>query len=153
MRPRVGDEAPAFSRPSHDGQTIEIGKEDRPKVMVLYFYPADETYGCTKEACRFRDDYEDFVDAGAVVVGVSPDSLESHRSFAEHHRLPFALLSDADGSLRKLYGVGKTLGMVAGRVSFVIDRQGIVRHVFDSQLRVRQHVDEALGVVRRLASA
>lgn len=120
--------------------------------MVLYFYPADETYGCTKEACRFRDGYEDFVDAGAMVVGVSPDSLESHQSFAEHHRLPFSLLSDTDGQLRKKYGVGKTLGMVAGRVSFVIDRKGIVRHVFDSQLRVRQHVDEALGVVRRLAA-
>lgn len=120
--------------------------------MVLYFYPADETYGCTMEACGFRDEYESFVDEGAMVVGVSPDSLESHRRFAEHHRLPFSLLSDPDGALRNKYGVGRTLGLVPGRVSFVIDRQGVIRHVFDSQLRARQHVGKALGVVRRLSA-
>lgn len=120
--------------------------------MVLYFYPADETYGCTKEACGFRDEYESFVDEGAMVVGVSPDSLESHRRFADHHRLPFSLLSDPDGALRNKYGVGRTLGLIPGRVSFVIDRQGVIRHVFDSQLRARQHVGEALGVVRRLGA-
>ncbi len=121
--------------------------------MVLYFYPADETTGCTREACRFRDDYERFVDAGAEVVGVSGDSLKSHRSFADHHRLPFALLSDSDGELRRMYGVKRTLGLVPGRVTFVIDREGVVRHVFESQLRATQHVDEALTVVRRLDRA
>ncbi len=150
VRPRVGEPAPAFSRPSHTGEVVEVGAGDLPKVMVLYFYPKDETYGCTKEACRFRDEYERFVDAGAVVVGVSPDSLESHRGFAEHHRLPFSLLSDSDGELSRKYGVGRTLGLLPGRVTFVIDGKGVVRHVFDSQLRAKQHVDEALTIVRQI---
>lgn len=123
---------------------------ERSAVMVLYFYPKDETYGCTQEACRFRDEYERFTDAGAEVVGVSPDGPQSHRRFAEHNRLPFALLSDADGELARAYGVGRTLGVLPGRVSYVIDRKGIVRHVFDSQLRAKKHVDEALAVVQRL---
>ncbi|MCA9708674.1 MAG: peroxiredoxin [Myxococcales bacterium] len=151
MRPRVGDPAPDFRCPCHTGQIIEIGSSEQEQVTVLYFYPADETYGCTMEACRFRDEYERFVEAGARVVGVSPDDLESHRRFAEHHGLPFSLVSDADGELRRRYGVGRTLGLVPGRVTFVIDRQGVVRHVFDSQLRAKRHVDEALQVVRRLS--
>ncbi|MCX4243812.1 peroxiredoxin [Paraliomyxa miuraensis] len=149
MSLRVGDRAPAFSRTAHDGKTIELGGE-LPQVLVLYFYPADETTGCTMEACRFRDDYEAFTDAGAVVVGVSPDGLDSHRRFAEHHRLPFSLLSDGDGELRRKYDVGRTLGLIPGRVTYVIDRKGVIQHVFDSQLRARKHVDEALEVVRRL---
>jgi peroxiredoxin Q/BCP len=146
---RVGDRAPAFSRTAHDGRTVEVGAE-LPEVLVLYFYPADETLGCTMEACRFRDDYEDFVGAGAMVVGVSPDGLDKHRGFAEHHRLPFPLLSDADGELRRLYDVRRTLGIISGRVTYVIDREGMIRHVFSSQLRARQHVEEALAIVRRL---
>jgi peroxiredoxin Q/BCP len=146
---RVGDRAPAFSRTAHDGSTVEVGGA-LPKALVLYFYPADETLGCTMEACRFRDDYEDFLAAGAMVVGVSPDGLDEHRGFAEHHRLPFPLLSDDDGVLRRLYDVGRTLGIIAGRVTYVIDREGTIRHVFSSQLRARQHVNEALAVVQRL---
>jgi peroxiredoxin Q/BCP len=148
---RVGDKAPAFSRTSHDGRTIVVAGE-LPEVLVLYFYPADETLGCTMEACSFRDEYEDFVDAGAMVVGVSPDGLDAHRGFAEHHRLPFPLLSDADGELRRKYDVGHTLGLISGRVTYVIDRKGVIRHVFSSQLRARKHVGEALAVVKRLRS-
>lgn len=146
---RVGDRAPAFSRTAHDGSTVEVG-DALPEVLVLYFYPADETLGCTMEACRFRDDYEDFLAAGATVVGVSPDGLAKHRDFAEHHRLPFPLLSDDDGVLRRLYDVKRTLGLVSGRVTYVIDREGVIRHVFSSQLRARKHVEEALAVVRTL---
>lgn len=145
----VGERAPSFTRTAHDGRAIEVGGA-LPEVLVLYFYPADETLGCTMEACRFRDDYEAFTEAGAMVVGVSPNDLDEHRSFAEHHRLPFALLSDADGELRRKYDVRRSLGLIPGRVTYVIDRQGVIRHVFSSQLRARQHVDEALGVVRRL---
>jgi peroxiredoxin Q/BCP len=151
MTVSVGERAPAFSRTAHDGVPIELGAEVRERVMVLYFYPKDETAGCTAEACRFRDHYADFVDAGATVVGVSPDPPETHRAFAEHHRLPFHLISDDDGSLRKAYGVGRTLGWIPGRITFVIDRQGTVQHVFNSQLQARRHVDEALRVVRRLS--
>src|SRR5690606_13497536 len=95
----------------------------------------------------------DFVDAGAEVVGVSPDSLESHRAFAKDHKLPYRLLSDADGELRRAFDVGKTLGFLPGRVTFVIDRSGIVQHVFNSQLQARKHVEEALSVVSRLAGS
>ncbi len=149
---RAGDRAPAFSRTAHDGRTIEVGAGELPSVLVLYFYPADETMGCTMEACRFRDEYEGFSDVGAMVVGVSPDDLDKHRAFAEHHRLPFSLLSDADGELRRKYDVRRSLGLIPGRVTYVIDRSGVIQHAFSSQLRAKQHVDEALAVVRRLVS-
>jgi peroxiredoxin Q/BCP len=144
----VGDTAPAFSRTAHNGEPARVGP-DAERVTVLYFYPKDETQGCTAQACSFRDAYEDFVEAGAVVIGVSADSDASHESFAAHHRLPFLLVSDGDGSLRRLYGIKRTLGLLPGRVTFVIDRGGIVRHVFDSQLRTGKHVEEALAAVKR----
>lgn len=122
---------------------------DRP--VVLFFYPKDNSLVCTKEACAFRDAYEDFVAAGATVVGVSGDSEESHRAFAQQHRLPFLLATDADGALRRAFGVGKTLGLIPGRVTFVIDREGVVRHVFRGQFVADRHVREALEAVRKLA--
>jgi peroxiredoxin Q/BCP len=115
---------------------------------VLYFYPADNTAGCTAEACSFRDSYEDFTDAGAVVIGVSGDSLESHDKFATKHRLPFTLVSDRDGALRKAFGVKKSLGFIDGRVTYVIDPEGIVRKVFSSQVLATKHVGEALAAIR-----
>ena len=120
-------------------------------AVVLFFYPRDFTPGCTAEACAFRDDYADFVEAGAAVVGVSADSGDSHRRFAQHHDLPFPLVSDADGALRAAYGVDKVWGLLPGRITFVIDRQGIVRHVFDSALFARRHSGDALAVIERLS--
>jgi peroxiredoxin Q/BCP len=122
----------------------------RSTAVVLYFYPKDETAGCTAEACAFRDSYEVFTQAGAEVIGVSDDTVESHRSFAAHRRLPFLLLSDPGGEVRRRYGVAGWLGLIRGRVTFVIDRQGIVRHVFDSQLQATRHVSEALETIRSL---
>jgi thioredoxin-dependent peroxiredoxin len=122
-------------------------------VVVFYFYPKDESAVCTREACSFRDAYEDFVQAGAVVIGVSSDSPESHRTFAGRHRLPFILLADRDGSLREAYGVPSTLGILPGRVTYVIDKAGVVRHVFSSQLSADRHVAEALSMVRQLAES
>lgn len=145
----VGDDAPHFESTAHDGSAVHIGK-DMERTVVLYFYPKDETYGCTVEACSFRDAYADFSDAGAAVIGVSQDSANSHRSFAQNHDLPFALLSDADGELQRRYGVKRTLGLFPGRKTFVIDRGGVVRYVFSSQLRAGKHVDEALKIVREL---
>jgi peroxiredoxin Q/BCP len=150
MTIEVGDTAPAFTRTAHNGESVRIGP-GAERVTVLYFYPKDETAGCTAQACSFRDAYEDFVSAGASVVGVSGDSASSHESFAAHHRLPFLLLTDDDGALRRLYGVKRTLGLLPGRVTFVIDREGIVRHVFDSQLRTGAHVQEALIAVRKFS--
>src|SRR5690606_37884996 len=122
------------------------------KALVIYFYPKDETFGCTKEACSFRDQYEDFVAVGADVIGVSRDDATSHASFKQHHRLPFTLLSDPGGLVAKAWGIKTTLG-VPGRVTFVFDKGGVVRHRFESAIRFGKHVDEALDVVKRLATA
>jgi len=146
----VGDRAPDMALPDQHGNTRQLSELWDKGPVVLYFYPKDETAGCTAQACSFRDAYETFKDAGAEVVGVSRDGVASHASFASHHRLPFVLLADAGGALRDRFGVKKTLGFLDGRVTFVIDRSGVVQHVFDSQLRATAHVDEALETVKRL---
>jgi thioredoxin-dependent peroxiredoxin len=161
MTLRVGQQAPEFEKPTHKGETIRLSQlrggasnGGSGKAVVLYFYPKDETPGCTAEACSFRDAYEDFVDAGAIVVGVSADSLASHEQFAAHHRLPFELISDADGALREAYQVPTSmLGLLPGRVTYVIDRAGKIAHVFNSQIQAKRHVKEALDVVRRITQA
>jgi peroxiredoxin Q/BCP len=117
---------------------------------VLFFYPKDDTPVCTREACSFRDEHEVFAKSGAQVVGVSSDSVSSHERFKTRHALPYTLLSDADGRLRELYGVKKRLGLLDGRVTFVIDRQGIVRHVSSFALNAERHVEEALSTIREL---
>ena len=146
----VGDNAPDFELPSQSGERVRLGDLVGDKTVVLYFYPKDDTPGCTAEACSFRDGYEAFTEAGAEVVGVSSDSAESHGRFSAKHSLPFLLLSDEGGRVRKLYGVPSTLGLFPGRVTYVIDKDGVVRHVFSSQLGATRHVDEALDVVRTL---
>src|SRR5215472_9922302 len=146
----VGQTAPEFELPDASGHRVRLGDFRGKKSVVLYFYPKDDTPGCTKEACSFRDQYEAFKDAGAEVIGVSSDSEASHRKFADKHRLPFTLVADTSGEVRKRYGVPATLGLLPGRVTFVIDRNGVVRHVFNSQLQATKHVDEALGVLRNL---
>jgi thioredoxin-dependent peroxiredoxin len=147
---KVGDRAPDFALPSQEGKLISLADFRGKSALVLFFYPKDESPICTKEACSFRDAYEDFTKAGAAVIGVSSDSAESHQTFAAHHRLPFLLLSDTDGSLRKAFGVPKTLGILPGRVTYVIDKEGIVRLIFNSQLAAGEHVAEALKIVRQL---
>ena len=148
----VGDKAPDFKLRDQNGKEVSLAGFRGKKAVVLYFYPKDETPGCTKEACSFRDSYEDFVKAGAEVIGVSGDSVNKHKSFAEHHRLPFTLLADDGNLLRKAYGVPATLWLLPGRVTYVIDKGGVVRHVFDSQLQATKHIKEALGVIQSLAS-
>ncbi|WP_254512648.1 peroxiredoxin [Anatilimnocola floriformis] len=147
---QVGDEAPDFTRVTQTGESISLHDFRGKQAVVVYFYPADNTPGCTAQACAFRDAYEDFVAAGAAVIGVSGDSLDSHQKFAEGKKLPFLLVSDADGELRKAYGVPKTMWVMPGRVTYVIDREGIVQQVFNSQLFATQHVKEALGTVRKM---
>jgi peroxiredoxin Q/BCP len=146
---RPGDAAPAFSLPNQDGKLVSLA-DFKGRAVVLYFYPKDDTPGCTRESCAFRDAYEDFQEAGAEVIGISSDSSESHKKFAARHRLPFTLVSDAGGQVRKAYGVPATLGLLPGRVTFVIDREGTVRHVFNSQFNPTQHVAEAKEVLARL---
>ena len=149
---RVGEVAPDFVLPGPGGREVRLSELFGRGPVVLYFYPKDETLGCTVEACAFRDSNQDFLEAGAAVVGVSRDDEASHARFAAHHGLPFLLLSDPTGEVHRQYGVTSRLGL-ADRVTYVIDRGGIVRHVFDSKVRMRAHVDRSLDVVRELASA
>ena len=146
----VGDAAPDVTLPDQHGEPVRLSTLWRRGPLVVYFYPQDETPGCTKEACAFRDTFEVFSDAGATVAGISSDSVESHRRFAARHRLPFTLLADERDTARKGFGVSKTLGLLGGRVTFVIDRKGTVRHVFSSRLFAARHVGEALATVTSL---
>ena len=146
----VGDKAPDFTLPSQSGEQVRLQDRIAQGVVVLYFYPKDETSGCTREACAFRDSHEVFTDAGAEVIGVSSDSVDKHAAFATHHKLPFTLLSDEGGKVRKAYGVPAALGFIPGRVTYVIDRDGTVRHVFNSMTNISGHVNDALEVVRQL---
>jgi peroxiredoxin Q/BCP len=143
----VGDIAPDFSLQSQTGEIVSL-KSMAGKEVVLYFYPKDNTPGCTVEAKAFRDSHDVFAGMEAVVLGVSSDSIDSHRDFASKCGLPFILLSDPGGKVRKLYGVPATLGLLPGRVTFVIDRTGIVRHVFSSQTNPAKHVEEAVRMLK-----
>ena len=147
---QVGDMAPDFTLPSLTGKPVSLASFIGQKDIVLYFYPKDNTPGCTAEACAFRDSYEVFKDAGAEVIGVSSDSEQSHRRFASVHHLPFILLSDVGGKVRRLYGVPSTFGLLPGRVTYIIDKRGIVRHIFSAAFAPQKHVDEALKVLQTL---
>ena len=147
---QAGSKAPDFTLPSQSGAPVRLQDRLGERVIVLYFYPRDDTRGCTAEACAFRDSYEVFADAGADVIGISSDSVDRHAAFAGKHELPFTLLSDEGGQVRKRYGVPAVLGVLPGRVTYVIDRQGTVRNVFSSMTNIGQHVSDALETVRQL---
>lgn len=147
---KVGDRAPEFTLPSFTGEPVSLESFLGKKNIVLYFYPRDNTAGCTAEACSFRDSYEVFQEAGAEVIGISSDTEKSHEQFANKYRLPFILLSDLGGVVRKFYGVPATFGLIPGRVTYIIDKKGIVRHIFSSQIAPQMHVAEALKVLKEL---
>jgi peroxiredoxin Q/BCP len=144
----VGFVAPDFKLHSQSGEMVSLGQFLGKRPVVLFFYPKDDTLGCTKEVCAFRDSFEKFRELDAEVVGISSDSVDSHRDFAQKHSLPFTLLSDEGGKVRKLYGVPNTFGLFPGRVTYVMDREGTVRHIFSSQLGVERHVEEALEFLK-----
>jgi peroxiredoxin Q/BCP len=150
MAIKVGDTAPDFTLTSQTGESVSLGDFRGKTAVVLYFYPKDDTPGCTSEACAFRDRYQVFKDAGAEVIGVSSDSADDHKQFAKKHNLPFILLSDAGSQVRKRYGVPATLWILPGRVTYVIDKEGVVRHIFDSMLDFKAHVDEALRTLKEI---
>jgi thioredoxin-dependent peroxiredoxin len=144
---QVGNLIPDFTLLNQSGAPVSLSNFLGKKHIVLYFYPKDNTSLCTEEACAFRDSYEVFKDAGAEIIGVSSDSVQSHRQFAQEHQLPFILLSDVDGVIRKRFGVPIAFGL-PGRVTYIIDRKGIVRRIFFSQFTSKRHVDEALQTLR-----
>jgi peroxiredoxin Q/BCP len=148
---KPGDRAPDFRLLSQSGEEVDLLDYIGRKPVVLYFYPKDNTTVCTKEACAFRDNLDEFAKIdNAEVIGISSDSVDSHKRFAAEHSLPFKLLSDEEGKVRELYGVPKTLGLLPGRVTYVIDRKGTVRHVFSSQLDYKKHVQEALRALKNI---
>ena len=148
----AGSKAPNFTLPSQSGVMVNLKDFIGKKPVVLFFYPKDDTPGCTKEACAFRDDYDQFEKLDAQVIGISSDSVESHRRFTKKHDLPFTLLSDEGRKVRRLYGVPNAFGLFPGRVTYVIDEEGVVRHIFSSQLGVEQHVEEALKALQSISS-
>jgi thioredoxin-dependent peroxiredoxin len=148
--PRIGEKAPDFALQAQDGRTVSLHDYFGLKSVVLYFYPKDFTMGCTAETKAFGDSYDDVLNMGAEVLGISSDSTESHGSFAQKCGAKFPLLSDAGGKVRAMYGAKSSLGLMPGRVTFVIDKQGVVRHVFSSQLRPTQHISEAIQALKAI---
>ncbi len=144
---RIGDFAPDFDLPTADGRNFKLS-EHRGHPVVLYFYPKDGSPGCTREACSFRDQYQEFEAMGAEVIGISSDSEVSHRAFATKNALPFPLLSDEGGQLRKKYAVPRAaLGLLPGRVTYVLDEEGRVQYVFNSLNNAIDHVLNAKTIL------
>lgn len=149
-RVKVGDKAPDFTLASQTGENVALSSFLGKKNVVLYFYPEGESPGCTREACSFRDNYEVFKDLGAEVIGVNAGSINSHKEFVEKHNLSFYLLSDEGNKVRKLYGVPSTLGLIPGRVTYIIDKEGKISHIFSSQFQPEKHITDALKILRDL---
>jgi len=145
---KVGSKVPEFKLLDQSGKEFDSKDVVGKKKLVIYFYPKDETSGCTKEACSFRDQYEVFQKADAMIIGISGQSVESHKEFAENHKLPFTQLSDQDNKVRKLFGVRTS--PIPGRVTFVVDKTGTVVYVFDSLTQATKHVDEAVRVLSEM---
>jgi peroxiredoxin Q/BCP len=146
----VGDKAPDFTLISQNNESVSLNNFLGKQSVVVYFYPKDDTPGCTAESCSFRDSYEVFKNIGAEVIGISGDSVESHQRFATKYNLPFLLLSDTKNQVRQLFGVPSTLFVLPGRVTYVIDKEGIVRHVFNSMMDFSAHVKESLKILQKI---
>ena len=148
MTLKIGDNAPDFIGLTDNGERINLSEKLKEGPVVLYFYPKDETPGCTAEACSFRDNWEDIRKLGATVLGVSSDSVESHKNFKSNRNLQFTLISDEKKEIRKVYGATGTL--IPPRVTFVIDKEGLIREVYNSQLNATHHVNVAVKSLRSL---
>lgn len=147
----IGNQLPPFTLMDQDGKIFNIESILGKKNLVIYFYPKDDSPGCTKEACYFQDQFEVFKQADAEVIGISGQSVESHKKFAEKYNLTYTLLSDEGNKLRKQFGVPTNfLGLLPGRVTYIIDKTGKVVYLFDSQIQATKHVDEALRIIQNL---
>jgi peroxiredoxin Q/BCP len=147
-RLKEGDLLPEFELKSSTGETVRSRDLLGKGPVVIYFYPQDDTPGCTAQACSFRDMYQDLKEEGAEVIGISSSSVDSHIRFSKKHSLPFTLLSDEGGKVRKLFGVPRSLGLVPGRVTYVVDPSGKVLYIFNSQTRAEEHAERALGFIK-----
>ena len=147
----IGSNIPAFTIKDQDGNPFDINSVIGKKNLVIYFYPKDDSPGCTKEACYFRDQFEVFNEVDALIIGISGQSVESHKLFADKYRLTYTLLSDDGNKVRKLFGVPTNFfGLLPGRVTYIVDKTGKVIYLFDSQINATQHVDEALRILKEV---
>lgn len=150
MALKVGDKIPNFTAKDTNGTIFESNSIIGKKPVVIYFYPKDDTLGCTAQACSFRDQYEDFTDLGAEVIGISSDSVASHQQFAKRNKLPFILLSDFDKKIRNAFGVPSGMfGLIPGRVTYVADKNGIVKMIFDNSMMTSKHITKALAAIKK----
>ena len=147
----VGSLLPSFTLRDQNGSEFDVNSVLRKKNLVIYFYPKDDSPGCTKEACSFRDHYEIFHEADAIIIVISSDDVESHRRFAEKYCLTYTLLSDEENKVRKLFGVPTNLfGLIDGRVTYVVNKQGKVIHIFNSQIQAEKHINESIKALKNL---
>lgn len=147
----VGSIIPEFSLQDQNGNLFNINTVIGKKNLVIYFYPKDDSPGCTKEACYFRDQFEVFKEADALIIGISGQSVQSHNEFADKYKLSYTLLSDEGNKIRNLFGVPTNLlGLLPGRVTYIIAKTGKVIYIFNSQMQVTKHVDEALRILKEL---
>lgn len=151
MGVKIGDKCPDFSLLDQNGEMVTIKEIIGEKNIVIYFYPKDNTWGCTKQACSFRDSFQDFVDLGCEVIGISTDSVDSHKMFSTKYNLNFKILSDVDDEVREKFGVPKSLfGIIKGRVTYIIDKKGNVAWNFNSQLNAEGHISKSIEVLKKL---
>lgn len=151
MALKVGDIIPNFKSKDTHGNDFDSQNFVGQKALVIYFYPKDNTPGCTAQACSFRDQYEDFKDLGAEVIGISSDTEKSHEKFASKYKLPFILLSDQDKKIRNMFGVPSGMfGLLPGRVTYVADKNGKIVMIFDSMMATK-HIPKALEAIKKLA--
>ena len=151
MALQIGDKIPNFTAKDTNNNDFDSTTIVGQKPVVIYFYPKDNTPGCTAQACSFRDQYQDFTDLGAEVIGISGDTVSSHEKFAKRYKLPFLLLADSAGKLRKLFGVKTNLlGLIPGRVTYVADKDGVIQLIFDSMMATK-HIPKALDFLKKAA--
>ena len=148
---KVGSKLPEFKLPDQNGKEFDIKNFIGKQKLVIYFYPKDESAGCTKEACYFRDQYNVFKNAGAMIIGISGQSVESHKKFADNHHLTFTLLSDSNNAVRKMFGAyTKAIGNFPSRITYVVDKTGTIVYIFESLTEPTRHVDEALKIIKEM---
>jgi peroxiredoxin Q/BCP len=148
---QIGDNVPNFTLKDQNNNDFSIANYIGKKAMIIYFYPKDDTPGCTKEACSFRDEFEDFNDLNAKVIGISSDNVKSHKKFAEKYNLPFTLLADTNKDVQKLFGVPKSfLGLIPGRVTYIIAKNGEVKYIFNNFSNTEKHIVEAKRILKSI---
>jgi len=147
----IQDRIPEFTLLNQDGIEINSSELIGDQHLILFFYPKASTPGCTKEACKFRDEFADFEQANARVVGISTDSPKAQKAWAKKNNLQFTLLCDKNQQVRKQFGIkGSLFGLIPGRVTYIIDKSGMIQHIFSSQMNYEQHVVEALAALKKL---